>query len=280
MKPNKDWGGDPLEVKWVAKESDTKLAVSGRNVPPGISILRVGGAQTKGAVPNRKHSMRARVRVLTPEVIYEISPPALRHFSPYWQLGGRLSRSGRYPDGLELASQAPFSLRLLVDIDASVANRSHAQVAAMRQAELASAANELRAFFKGSPLGHPVLVEPGTAYAQHMVLSRRDRMASARNLAAALEACARARAQRGAVPFRLLVFGYGMKVDAAEFWRYSLLPAHRSSVLDVGYPEANRRWDEKTIDWGATWGSDQLVLSWTNMKAALLVENRRQRRNR
>ena len=29
-------------------------------------------------------------------------------------------------------------------------------------------------------------------------------------------------------------------------------------------------WNEKTIDWGATWGSDQTVLSWTKMKAALL----------
>ena len=206
-------------------------------------------------------------------MIYEISPHALRHFSAHWILGGRLARNARFPDGLELASHAPFSLRLVVDPDASDNGRTRQQVLQRIRAERAAAASELRTLFKASLLGHPVLIEPGAAYAQSRVLSRNDRMASAHTLAAALEECARARALRGAAPFRLVVFGYGMKLPAQEFWESTLWPAHLSMVHDpnVGLIEATRRWDSKTIDWGVTWKSNQIVVSWTHGAVALLA---------
>ena len=137
---------------------------------------------------------------------------------------------------------------------------------------LRAVARDLRDYMNQSTLGHPVLVGPADAGAQALMLARHARMCSASQLAATLESCSQRRTAQGEPDIRLILFGYGMKLNAEEFWRSSLEPAHAAMVNDprVGLERAVRRWNNKTIDWGTqSHLNGDPALMWTDERATL-----------
>jgi hypothetical protein len=107
----------------------------------------------------------------------EITPAAIPIFSQYWNLGGSSSRGPHnpFPEGLELCTTAPFTLRAVVDCED-------------KDTALAAFGKDLiDVLHQISPTCQPTLIQPSTLTSAAKALAREPRMVGGIDLAKALQ---------------------------------------------------------------------------------------------
>ena len=198
----------------------------------------------------------------------KISPQALGHFAQYWDIGGHAGRprdQEDFPNGLELCSASPFTLRLQC-------NRFQ-KMDAEHEEQLRQWSTQMISYFKShGTSGHPILMQPPDAAVACRQLAIHPRMVQASLLAAALLDLGEP------TGLRLFVRRYGLKVDAQSFFQEVFTPALGTMRLELGNLRAQNAWSRKVVDYGCQSRKDGCItLVWPqgNLRDIAWVNSRK-----
>ena len=162
----------------------------------------------------------------------EISPSALQPLAPFFNIGGDSKRLARdpFPSGLELCTGNPFTLRVQLVGDQSVAHYA------------AWGSSLLKAIKEQAPTNNPTLLPPSCITKASKQLATCTRLVAANALACAL-------LHPSLTPYKLWVCRYGMKLEGEHFFNSHLKPAYDAMVAEVGEEAATAKWTSSVFDW-------------------------------
>ena len=166
-------------------------------------------------------------------ILLQVSPAALPHFSPWWTLCGTSTRSAPhspFPEGLELVSASPFTLR--VQPSGGLAEDSLASWGLLFN-QVVSEYGETN---------QPTLVQPLSQAVASKQLSQEPRLVTGVQLMEALQ-------DPRLGEFTMFLGRYGLKVPAEPFFNQHLLPAMAAMAAEVTQEEASVRWAAMQVDW-------------------------------